>query len=447
MKHLSTASQRCPIQQLRFHPRERLLASIAGPGKEVFVWRWDDSGTLECVTRINQAESVRGVCWHPHESILALVGGGRPIELWSGGHLLKTLGKSPVPGRTRMQHYGHRVAGGPWESRTSTQEIPLASQGYSAVAFRENGDRLVASRFGESLDDENSSEVYDVVSGQLAGSFWRSDTTLALHPEGEILATLSSNQMASSVRFGLLGDTFQGYDVQLNVDVDGYRRIVFSPKGDAFALMGHAYAVGFKIYEFPSCRAIFEMDFEAWEDVYDRLWNEWRGAERYSAKPDGSYPHAFLKDLGVLNDRLAFHPDGRSLLIGMMDGLVVGVGLEDLSKPSGVWTAHDKPVLALDVSASHAVMATACCNGEIKLWSLDDAAAVSAPVGKPITEAFLRMYEPINSTASEDQFRTTDGKRWYDFETIGAEDIGEDAPPWAQIANWMSRKDRPGPEH
>jgi hypothetical protein len=59
VKHLSTAAHGCPIAKLRFHPRERLLASVAGPRAEVCVWGWDEPGTLECLTRILQSESAR----------------------------------------------------------------------------------------------------------------------------------------------------------------------------------------------------------------------------------------------------------------------------------------------------------------------------------------------------------------------------------------------------
>jgi WD40 repeat protein len=336
------------------------------------------------------------------------------------------------------------VAGGKLEMHTYTKEIPLAEQGYDAVTFSASGSCLVASRFGDAPRGKDRTEIYDVASGELVDSLWPSDTTLALHPEGEIVASLSSQQMASAVRFGRLTDTtFQGYDVQLNIIIDGYRRLVFSPRGDAFAVMGHSYGVGVRIYEFPSCRTIFELDFEKWEDVWGRLWKELRGPERYAAKPDGSYPHDFIRDLWTVNDRLAFHPDGRTLLVGTMEGLVVGMGLEDTSKPSGIWPVHDGPVLALDVSAAHGVLATARCDGEIKVWRLEGTAAAEEPSGKPMTEAFLEMFKPIDSTASEAHFRTTDGKRWYDFETIGEEDLDDNAPPWAWIAKLMRRKEGP----
>jgi WD40 repeat protein len=326
------------------------------------------------------------------------------------------------------------------EILTHTMEIPLSEQGYSAVIFSASGDHLVASRFGGGGD--NPTAVYDVSSSKLVDTFWHSDTTLALHPEGEILATLSSQQLASAVRFGQLTDRFQGYNAQLNVIIDGYKRLVFSPKGDAFAVMGHSYGVGVQVYAFPSCQTIFELDFEKWEDVWDRLWREYRAEERYPSKPDGTYPYEFIRDLWTVNDRLAFHPDGRTLLVGTMGGLIVGVDLEDTSKPSGVWTVHDGPVLALDVSTPHAVLATAGCDGEIKLWKLDGEASTPGPAGKPVTQAFLDKYKPIDSMASEDQFRTTDGKRWYDFETIDEDELDDDAPPWAQLAKWSRERER-----
>ena len=68
-----------------------------------------------------------------------------------------------------------------------------------------------------------------MATGALIDSFWRTDTTLALHPEGVILATLSSNQMASAIRFVQLGETVHGYDVELAADADEYARLLFNP--------------------------------------------------------------------------------------------------------------------------------------------------------------------------------------------------------------------------
>lgn len=431
MDHLSTVNHGCPIAKLRFHPERRLLASVAGPRAEVCVWGWDESGALDCLARIVQAGAtrVRDVAWHPSGDALAIVSAGKAIEVWS------------VPGAEPVREYGDR----PTSARTVVRgnepgiHYPLERQGYKNVIFSAAGDLIVA---GGTID--RRTEVYRVGSGQRIDTFWPSDTTFALHPEGEILATITSNQVATAVRFGGLTDRFQGFDAQLNLPIDGYQRLVFSPRGDAFAVMGHAYGVGIRIYEFPMCQTLFELDFEKWKDVRERLWGAYQGSGRYTARPDGGYPVEFLRDHGTITDRLAFHPDGRSLLIGTIEGRVVGIGLEDRTKPSGIWTAHDGPLLALDVSGSHALLATARHDGEIKLWRLDGAATPPLE-GKPMTEAFLDVFRPIDSMAPEDQFCTTDGRRWYDAETIGHGELDEDAPAWAQIWKLMRRGDGPVP--
>jgi WD40 repeat protein len=385
---------------------------------------------MTCLTRIQLegTSRVRDIAWHPRGDVLVITAGGRAIELWSvpDGRLIREYGERPLGPRTKT-YYG-----------IQRHTFSVEDQGYGNVIFSENGNLLVA---GGSIEDRT--EVFHASSGELVDTFWSSDSTFALHPEGEILATLSSDQLASAVRFGRLVDTFQGYDCQLNVTIDGYRRLVFSPRGNAFAVMGHAYRVGVRIYEFPSCRCLFELDFETWEEVWDCLWREFRGAERYAPKPDGSCPYEFIRDLWTVNDRLAFHADGRSLLIGTLGGFVVGIDPEDTSKPSGKWVAHEGPVLALDVSTAHAMLATAHCDGEIRLWKLDGAVATPALDGKPMTEAFINMFDPIDSMASEEQSRTTDGKRWYDLETIGDEEIDEAEPPWVQIAKLMRWNHRP----
>ena len=40
MNHLSTAGYSNPVAKLRFHPRARLLAGMAGPHSELCVWEW-----------------------------------------------------------------------------------------------------------------------------------------------------------------------------------------------------------------------------------------------------------------------------------------------------------------------------------------------------------------------------------------------------------------------
>jgi WD40 repeat protein len=444
MKHLSTARQGCPIAKLRFHPHRRLLASVAGPRAEVCVWGWDESRSLECLARIHRAEAtrVRDVAWHPRENLLAVVGGGRAIELWAEGRLLKTLGKHPILGRVREYSYGTSVEGGEIEIHTSTEEIPLDEQGYDAVVFSANGARLVASRFGEDPQGEDPSEIYDVATGELVATFWRSDTTLALHPEGEIVATLSSDQGASSIRFGRITDVFQGHNVQVNVFADGYGRLVFSPGGEAFAIAGHAYAVGLKVFQFPSCRLSFAGDLESWEDVWKRLWEESQRGQRGSGGPGGQRPpHEFISHLWPMADRVAFSPEGRRLLFAMTSGHVAELDLET-PESSRSWPAHDGPAVALDTSPCQTLLATASFGGEIKLWHLEETATGLGRTDRPATEAFLERFEPIDSGASEDSFRTTDGKRWYNFETIGDEVLAEDAPPWAQIAKAMRQRDR-----
>ena len=101
-------------------------------------------------------------------------------------------------------------------------------------------------------------------------------------------------------------------------------------------------------------------------------------------------------------------------------------------------------MLALDVSAAHGVLTTAGCDGEIKLWQLEGGLKTAISDNKPMTAAFLEMCRPIDSMASDDGFRTTDGKRWYDFDAIDEEELEEDAPPWAHIAKWSRqwKKDR-----
>ena len=377
------------------------------------------------------------VAWHPHEDLLALAGGGRSIELWAQGRLVRSLGKPPHTGRTMEHRYGLGRPGGGVELQTETLGIPLIAQGYSAVAFSATGDRLVASRFGGGASG-SATEVYDVATGALIDSFWRTDTTLALHPEGVILATLSSNQMASAIRFVQLGETVHGYDVELAADADEYARLLFNPTGDALAIVGHADAFGVKVYRFPECRLILAADLESWEDIWKALWARHRRNEPdFIASDAEEPPYELIGDLPCVIDRIAFSPDGQHLLIGSTRGAVVEVNWTT-SKPVCAWPVHDGPVVALDASPSLPVLATAEDTGRIKLWRLKKAPVIADQNARPITAAFLEAYHPIDPMTPENGFRITDGKRWYDPETIGEDELEEDAPPWAQIARLTS---------
>jgi WD40 repeat protein len=171
-------------------------------------------------------------------------------------------------------------------------------------------------------------------------------------------------------------------------------------------------------------------------------------AMQYLGRAEQGYPIAklrfhpsFISKLWTVNDRLAFHPDG-TLLVGTITGKIVGVDLSDTSQPSGVWMVDDRPVLAIDVSVSQGVLATAGSNGSIKLWKLSSAAPAPRPDSKTVTQAFLDTMKPIDSLAADDDFRTTDGKRWYDFENHDEQEL-DDAPAWAQLEKWRRTLDLP----
>jgi WD40 repeat protein len=259
-----------------------------------------------------------------------------------------------VKGDGSIEQQAHQVA------------VSVEQQGYSAVAFSNAGDRLVASR--------DPTEVFDVASGALLRTFWRSDSTLALHPEGEILATFTSDQRASAVRFIRLAETIRSIGLSLNVTSDGYQRIAFSPAGDAFVLMGHSYAVGMEAFRFPTCVSILRTDLEPWDEMRQRF-PDWVDKRHYGFR----WP---------MVDRLAFGPDGRRVRFATIGGGVVEMDLE-AGGPTEIYPAHDGPVLALDASPTQPLLATARCDGEIKLWRLDEAPGVPDRADKPLTRAFL----------------------------------------------------------
>ena len=132
---------------------------------------------------------------------------------------------------------------------------------WQAMAFSPDGQALWV---GPSpVDGRYGSEVIDLASGAVTdGAGW--DTGIALHPGGELAATMYRDQAATHVLFARL-DRREGAAVALRIqrralilDGDGYQTPVFSADGRYLAIRGNSYRTRSKCSRFlrsPGCSA------------------------------------------------------------------------------------------------------------------------------------------------------------------------------------------------
>lgn len=252
-----------------------------------------------------------------------------------------------------------------------------AQRGYSALAFC-SGDRLlIAAGNGPQRTD-----LFRVHSGERFGSYWGGSLTssVAVHPEGELIAGTVSEQGGSEVRFVHI--TESGVQplapaVCTYLPVAG---IVWSPTGRSFAVVGGWESVSVDLYSFPNIR-------EQWSFMAEP-----RSKANYSLDPDTP-----------LFEQVLFSPDGQLLLAPVETGEVVLLSAATGERLSG-WSAHSGPVTALAADPTGQVVATAGEDRCIRLWSSPFATATARRTGHDLTRAFLTRARPVSLPVDEYEF-------------------------------------------
>src|ERR1043165_5185536 len=179
MQLLSRMSVAKPVVKVRFHPQTQVLAALLVDRDRLSLWRLTGSGTLDHFADLGNPRQnyIYDFAFHPNGVYLALAGRGQPIEIWSvlESQLVTTVCSSPGLG----------------ESSANS-----SFGGYDSVIFAPTGKWLVASQASSEV-----TEVYHFEHRSLSYRFWRSDTTFAFHPEGDILVTPYNEQLGSGLRF------------------------------------------------------------------------------------------------------------------------------------------------------------------------------------------------------------------------------------------------------
>jgi WD40 repeat protein len=312
MRKLSTFTAPFPVYKVRLSAGCEVAACFSRTGHKLLICKCSD-GRLEPLTQMGGVEetplaseewshfvgpssSFLDVAFHADDERMAVVGNGRPIEIFRirDTSLVESVG---VLGTARSNIEG-------------LPPILAALNGYSCVVFTESGTRLVAS--GRSLGNRRN-EVYDIDDAELLGSFYGGHDSYAYVDDWDMLAAVINDQGGSDIQFfqpldrfaGIQGSPWDSPRVRVldDEDMEGWDPgiyevcgVTFSPEGDRIAVNGGFDEWSLSIFDFPGMNLICS----------------------YS---DGPFLHGAS---GVSNGPV-FHPDGRRVLIPSSPGSIVEV--------------------------------------------------------------------------------------------------------------------------
>ncbi|MFJ1795547.1 SMP-30/gluconolactonase/LRE family protein [Kitasatospora griseola] len=367
-----------PAERLTCHPRLPLAVGTATGGRTVRVLDCAEGRLRElAVLDVEPGSTPWGddapppAAWHPHEPLLVVA---------DGESLLRWTPDTPSD-----------PARGP------------AGTAYEALAFGPDGRHVWAMPSAD--DGREGSDVLDLETGAVfPAPPW--DTGVGVHPSGELVATLASDQGATYCLFARPGDP--GGDPAMRIqrqalilDVDGYGTPLFSADGRHLAVRGNAYVDSLDVFAFPSLRKVLSTT------LADGSSEEWpRHNLAWDARP------------GVL-------------WIGTPTGSLVELDVEaqeavEHASPDGV------PVSALAVTATGDLL-VARADGTFVLLSVQRAAPAVEP--NDDVAAFLAGTEEVPQEDDlEGHLTPTDGTRtWTDDDLAAVTEASPGDPTWLRL--------------
>jgi WD40 repeat protein len=288
------------------------------------------------------------------------------------------------------------------------------------LSFTHSGDALWVGGYVKTPASGDSFSHLVDLQGNLLSRLFGCDTDIALHPEGELFASFVSDQGATLLRFARAADGrghggLEMFDTALIIDVDGYEGLVFSPSGDRFAMMGNAYEVFAVVHSFPSLKRELVLPVADWNDLHRHLpppWNDYRWS---------------------LMERVAFSPDGQSLLLGNFAGDVGVVTLGVEPRLEQTWKTHDGPIGALRTRPHDGMLVTTDLHGHLRLFRMPKPFHAPDTANRPLTRAYLQGSRAVPLDTDMEGLALTDGIRTWDLGRLGEEPLPDDAPAWARL--------------
>ncbi|MEV7120883.1 hypothetical protein [Kitasatospora griseola] len=357
-----SADGRHPVEQLARHPRLPLVAGTAAKSRLVRIWDCD-GGQLRELAPVDlgparepdpaewwRSETAPPVAWHPERPLL-VVADGSTLTRWTP------------------------------DGPSAPEQVSTA---YLHLAFSPDGRTLWAKPSG------GSSDALDLATGSaVPAPYW--DTGVAVHPSGELVATLVSDQSATFCLFARPGAEPPAAMRQLRhalvLAADGYGTPLFSADGRHLAVRGNAYVDSLDVFAFPSLRRVLtrtlaEDDAQRWPDE-NLAWGV-RPGVLWIGTPTGS-----LLELDVETQETVEHPS-----------------------PAGA------PISALTATASGDLL-VAHADGALALLSAGPTA--SAPEVADGVAVFLAGTEEVPPEGElEEHLVYTDGSGIWDFEDSDA---------------------------
>jgi hypothetical protein len=389
------------------HPSLPLVAGLAIDRPAVSVWSYEAGGGARLLATVGDDERryddyplwerfglTPSLSWHPDHPRLAIAGHHALLE-WSPDAL----------------HAIHR-----------------GTDGARYVAYSPDGDALWASpAFGgiaslsQSDDgpaDWDHSVVIDLESDErrLAPPW---DTGVAVHPGSDVVATLQSDQGATSILFArtMRDDRparFAFLNRALILDADGYEPPVFSRNGQYLAVRGNAYENTLQVFEFPSLDLVLATTLGEGYPGHP-VSDEW--AEQYQSWS---------------RHNIAFSPAMGALLVGTPDGAVLEIDLANLEARRREIVPGER---ITTMTATQAGQLLACTEQGDLLLLGRPSAVTNDPTPQARVETFLKTALAVDGDRDlNSQLVLTDGSRAWTNEQLAATTTPEaDDPMWLRF--------------
>lgn len=306
------------VNRLCLNPIDNGLLSIGYSSGGITAWEWNTMDSIKPSWEGTNGAAVMGA-FHPTGEQFAFSSRtqGMQIRSWNGGTLISRVGGT--------NHYG-------------------------PITFSPCGKYLIgACSIAEEKHRKNYSEVYSISNGEMVGRFSQSDTGYSWHPDGVVLAVLSSGQSGNAVHFVILESHIKVFDLAFlsGIEVSGFQ---FSPDGKYLAIVGMMESLALEVVRIPRCELVFRKAFT-----------------RFDRQP----PTMLTRELGFSSDsQFVFCP----LPTGEVIQLKSSTGIE-----VGRWAVCDAPISAIDVNSRTGAFAVGAQDGSLFLGSIDDG-GTEAPI-------------------------------------------------------------------